>query len=207
MDHRSLYVQISILNKQVGADCDSGAIVSCLRETLFNQINKNHQVRIQPSTTRLSSANQMPIQIKGTVSVPIKIGAQTYEHTIYVLIEAASDCLLGLDFLETNKCDALFSEGKLKIDRNILVPLYKKQFSFDEKQVYRVVALERGSIPPRHVMIVPGTIPGWKAPPVARVAWSEPHERFIDNENQIAHDALFSFEKRNSSYHDSKYKR
>ena len=90
---------------------------------------------------------------------------------------------------------ALFSERKLKIDRNTLLPLYRKQFSFDEKQVYRVVALEEVSIPPHHVMIVPGTIPGWKAPPVARVALFEPHERFIDNENQIPQDALFSFEK------------
>ena len=134
MDHRSLYVQISILNKQVEAVCDSGASVSCLGEKLFNQINENHQVKIQPSTARLSSANQMPIQIKGTVSVPIKIGPKKYEHTFYVLIEAASDCLPGLDFPETNKCDALFSEGRLKIDRNILVPLYRKQFSFDENK-------------------------------------------------------------------------
>ena len=102
---------------------------------------------------------------------------------------------MGLDFLETNKCDALFSGSKLKIDRNIFVPLYRKQFSFDERQVYRVVALEKVSIPPQHVMIVPGTIPGWKALPVARVALFEPHERFIDNENPIAQDALFSFEK------------
>ena len=137
----------------------------------------------------------MPIQVKGTVSVPIKIGPKMYEHIFYVLIEAATDCLLGLDFLETNNCDALFSERKLKNDRNTLVPLYRKQFSFDEKQVYRVVALEKVSIPPQHVMIVPGTIPGWKAPPVARVALSEPHERFIGYENQIAKDALFSFEK------------
>ena len=57
------------------------------------------------------------------------------------------------------------------------------------------MALEKVSIPPQHVMIVPGTIPGWKAPPVARVALFEPHKRFIDNENQIAQDALFSFEK------------
>ena len=194
MDHRSLYVQISILNKQVEAVCDSGASVSCLSKKLFDQINENHQVKIQPST-RLSSANQMPIQIEGTVSVPIKIGSKKYEHTFYVLKEAASDCLLGLDFLETNKCDALFSEGRLKIEENTFVPLYRKQFSFDEKQVYRIVALEKVSIPPQHVMIVPGTIPGWKAPPVARVALFEPHERFIDNENQIAQDALFSFEK------------
>ena len=137
----------------------------------------------------------MPLQMKGTVSVPIKIIPKTYDHIFYVSIEAASDCLLGLDFLETNKCDALFSESKLIIDRNKLVPLDRKQFSFDKKQVYRVVALEKVSIPPQHVMIAPGTIPGWKAPPIARVAFVEPHECFIDNENQIAQDALFSFEK------------
>ena len=160
MDHRSLYVKISILNKQVAEVCDSGANVTCLSEKLFNQINENHQVKIQPSTTRFSSSNQMPIQIKGTVSVPIKIGPKTYEHTFYVLIEAASDCLLGLDFFKTNKCDALFSQGKLQVDKNPLVPLYRKQFSFDGKQVHRVVALEKVSIPPQHIMIVPGTIPG-----------------------------------------------
>ena len=32
-------------------------------------------------------------------------------------------------------------------------------------------------------------------PPVARVALFEPHERFINTENQKAQDALFSFEK------------
>ena len=173
MDHRSLYVQISILNKQVEAVCDSGASVSCLSEKLFNPINENDEVKIHPSATRLSSANQMPIQNKGTVSVPIKIGPKTFEHTFYVLIEAASDCLLGLDFLESNKCDALFSKSRLKIDENILVSLYRKPFSFDEKQVYRVVALEKVSIPPQHVMIVPDTILGWKVPPVARVALFE----------------------------------
>ena len=126
MDHRSLYVPISILNKQAAAVCDSGASVSCLSEKLSNQINEKHQVKIQPSTTRLSSANEKPIQIKSTVSVRIKIGPQTYEQTFYVLVEAASDCLLGLDFLETINRDALFSEGKLKFDRNTLVPFYKK---------------------------------------------------------------------------------
>ena len=149
VNHRRLYVQISILKKQqVGTVCDSGASVSCLSKKLFDQINENHPVKIQPSTTRLSTANQMPIQIKGTVSVPIKTGPKTYEHTFYVLIEAASDCLLGPDFLETDNCDALLSKDKLQIDRNTLVPLYKKQFSFDEKQVYRVLVLEEVSIPP-----------------------------------------------------------
>ena len=183
------------MNKQVEAVRDSGASVSCLSEKLFNQFNENHQVKLQPSTTRLSTANHMPIQIKGTVSVPIKINPKTYEHTSYVIVEASLDCLLGLDFLETNNCDALFSEGKLKIDRNALVPFYRKQFSFNEKQIYRVMASDKISMPPQHVMIVPDTVPGWKAPPVARVSLFEQHERFINKENRIAQDALFKFEK------------
>ena len=170
MDHPSLYVKISILNKQVEAFCDSGAIVLSLSEKFFNQINENNQVKKQPSTTILSSSNQMPIQIKGTVSVTMKIVPKKYEHTFYALIDAASSCLLGLDILETNNCDAQFLESKWRIDRNTLVPLYRKQFSIEEEKVYRVVAVEKVSVPSQHVIIVPGTNPGWKAPPVATVA-------------------------------------
>ena len=134
VDHRSLYLQVSILNKQIEAVCDSGASVSCLSIKLFNQINEIHEVKIQPSTTRLSTANQMPTQIKGSVSVRNQIGPKKYEHTFYALIEAASNCRLGLDFLEAKKCGELFSEGKLKFDRNTLVPIHRKQFSFNEQQ-------------------------------------------------------------------------
>ena len=76
-----------------------------------------------------------------------------------------------------------------------MVPFYTKQCSFDENQVNGVAALQKVSLSPKHGMIVPGTIPVWKAPPVARVALYEPHERFINSENQVVQDALFSFEK------------
>ena len=193
MDHRSTYVQISILNKQVEAICDNEMSVSCLSEKLFNQINENHQVEIQPQNS--AAQTRCRFKLKAQYPYQIKICPKTCEHTFYVLIEAASYCLLGLDFLGANKGDAQFSEGKLKIDRKTLVPFYRKQFLFDEKQVYRAVALEKVSIPPQHVMIAPGTIAGWKEPAVAAVELFEPHERFINEENQIAQDALFSFEK------------
>ena len=44
-------------------------------------------------------------------------------------------------------------------------------------------------------MIVPGAIPGWEAPPIATVRSYALYERFINNENQIAQDALFCFDK------------
>ena len=66
-----------------------------MSEKLFNQINEKHKVKTKPSTTRLSTSNQMPIQIKDTVSVPIQKGTKK-RLTFYVLEEAASNCPLGL---------------------------------------------------------------------------------------------------------------
>ena len=115
VDHRSWYVQISVLNKQLEAVCDSGASVSCLSEKLFNQISENHQVKIQPSTTRLSNANQMLIITEGPVSAPIEIGPRAYEHTFSALIEAASDCPLDLIFLTQKTVMHCFQKENLKM--------------------------------------------------------------------------------------------
>ena len=54
--------------------------------------------------------------------------------------------------------------------------------------------MERVSIPPQHGTIAPGTTPGSKALPVAKVALFEPDECFINNENQIAKHALYILE-------------
>ena len=79
-----------------------------LVKKFFNALNGSHQVTIQPNTTRLSTANQMPIQFNGRVATAIQIGPKTYEPTIYVLIEAASIFLLGFNFPGTSNCDGFF---------------------------------------------------------------------------------------------------
>ena len=57
------------------------------------------------------------------------------------------------------------------------------------------MAVDKVSIPPQHVMIAPGTIPGWKATPLARVALFQQHGRFVNNEKHTAQDEMFSLEK------------
>ena len=150
------------------------------------------------SLTRTINSNYNQVQQSAALQIrcPFSLKAQyPYQSKWVPLIEAASDCLLGLYFFETIRCDTLFSEGKLRIGRNSLVPFYWKQFSFDENQVYRKVALEKISIPPQHVLILSGTIPGWKALPIGKIDVFEPHEQFIKKEKEIAQDALFNFEK------------
>ena len=58
------------------------------QQKLLDNLNQSHEVKIQPIALRLSSKNQMPIQIEGTAAVPIQVGPKKYEHTFYDLIEA-----------------------------------------------------------------------------------------------------------------------
>ena len=100
---------------------------------------------------------------------------------------------MGIDFLRTNRSDAVFSKVKNRTDREKPITILKKQFFLDKKQVNQVVVKKYDSSH-KHVMIVPGTRPNWKTPPVARIVLLEPRERFMDTKKQMAQDALFSFE-------------
>ena len=41
----------------------------------------------------------------------------TFRHTFLVLEASEAECLLGLDSLETHKCDPRLSEMKLRLNR------------------------------------------------------------------------------------------
>ena len=116
------------MSRQVQAVCDRAARVSCRSEKLCKQIIEN-QVEIHSSTTRPSTANQMSSHFKGTIAVPIEIGAKKYEQTFDgFLIEAASDCLLAFEFLETKKGNGLFSKTNLRITGTHRSLLIKNSF-------------------------------------------------------------------------------
>ena len=92
---------------------------------------------------------------KSVVRVPVVIGPKLYEHDLCVLNRSEADCLLGLDFFETNKCDPLFSCMKLiQIFSNSFVPLYHKQFENGHDNVFRVISTETLSVPPGHLRII-----------------------------------------------------
>ena len=55
VDHRSFYVHIQIMHKQVEPVCDSGESVTCLSENFFYQFNEIHEVITEPSKRRLNT--------------------------------------------------------------------------------------------------------------------------------------------------------
>ena len=133
---------MKICEKKIEAVCDCGASVSCLSPSIYDELKQTHKFDLRPCLRKLKAANGLPIEVKGVVRLPVVIGPKSYEHDFCVLDKSEADCLLGLDFLETNKCDPLFSCMKLKLDSNSFVPLYHKQFDYRNDNVFRVISTE-----------------------------------------------------------------
>ena len=128
VDHRSILFKIQVFDGIIEAVCDSGASVSCLSSAIFDSLQSKTPLKLSPSTTPLKAANQLPIETRGTVNLPVQIAKKVFDHTFHVLVKSESDCLIGLDFLEDHKCDPMFSKKKLLICDTASVPLYHKKF-------------------------------------------------------------------------------
>ena len=128
--------------------------------------------------------------MKGVVRVPVVIGPKSYEHDLCVFDKSEADCLLGLDFPETNKCDPLSSCMKLQLDSNSFVLLDHKQFEHSHDNVFRVILTETLLVTPGHTNVVPAHIHNWKRPPIQVCALFEPKDNFEPN-NEVSAPNIF----------------
>ena len=181
---------MKLYERKIEAVCDCGASVSCLSPSIFDELKQTHKFDLRPCLRKLKPANGLSI-VKGVVRLPVVIGPKSYVHDFCVLDKSEADCLLGLDFLETNKCDPLFSCMKLQLDSDSFVPLYHKQFDCGNDNVFRVISTKTLSVPPGHTRIIPAHIPNWKRPPVSVCALFEPKDKFESNNDVSAQNVLF----------------
>ena len=126
----------------------------------------------------LRAANGLPIEVKVVVHIPVVIRPKSYEHDFCVLDKLEAGCLLVLDFLETNKCDPLFSCMKLQLDSHSFVPVNTKKFDYGHDNVSRVISTDTLSVPPGHTRIIATHIPNLKRPPIQICALFEPKDKF-----------------------------
>ena len=158
---------MQIFEQTIEAVCDCGASVSCQSPKIFETLKLNHKIELRTCERKLRAANGLPIEVRGVIRVPVKLGTTLYEHDFCVLEQSEADCLLGLDFLEKHKCDPLFSRMELKLDSGNSVPLYHKKFDdYGVDTIFRVVASETLSVPSGHVTLIPAHIPSFKCPPI-----------------------------------------
>ena len=77
-----------------------------------------------------------------------------------MLKSSEADCLLGLDFLEDNHCDALFSSMQLRFPNSQTVPLFhsRKAHSDPSPKQVKVIARETTFIPAGHEAVILGDL-------------------------------------------------
>ena len=80
----------------------------CHASVVKSMILSKRNLPCKWNPTQLKAANQLPVDTRGIVRLPVKIGGIKFEHKFHALAKFAAECFIGLDFLEDHQCDLLF---------------------------------------------------------------------------------------------------
>ena len=146
------------------------------------------QSSLKPCSKRLLAANQGEIRVKGEVTVEMKIAIMASRHSFLFLEASESECLLGLEFHKTHKCDPTISEMKLCLDRSISANLFHRIAPVQSwhDPVMRVSARETFFIPSGHEAIILGKSDLDDHTLLKKSGIFEPFQSFCDKQSVIA---------------------
>ena len=83
---------------------DTGAAVTLLRRDLWDR-GKRPQSTLEPwNGPQLVGANGTPIRVHGTAMVNLTMAHKTFPTQVVVAESLTAEAIMGLDFLEKNKC-------------------------------------------------------------------------------------------------------
>ena len=90
----------------------------------------------------------------------MSLASNRYQQQFFVLKSSEADCLLDLDFLEDNHCDALFSSMQIRLPNSQTVPLFqsRKAHSDPSPEQVKVIARETTFIPASHEAVILGEL-------------------------------------------------
>ena len=125
---------------------DTGAGVSLLDQQVWEKIKSLAGDLKVVTNHRLVGVDGIPLKVLGSVTAPLSIAEAHFSHEFIVAEGLTTDAILGLDFLEANKCVLDLAKGNIIIaDRSIsLIPNPSSQHS----ACSNVTVLQKYVIPP-----------------------------------------------------------
>ena len=105
---------------------------------------------------RLVGVDGAPLNVLGSAIIPINISGITLKHKFVFAEQITADAILGLDFLEANKCVLNLAKGEIVI-ANGTVPLLAKSHN-TEVFCSKITLVDNVNIPPRSEMEITGRI-------------------------------------------------
>ena len=125
---------------------DIGAGVSLLQGAVWDKIKpQNHKLKTV-TVHRLVGVNGIPISVRGSAVIQFSINGIKFKHEFVIADHITTEAILGLDFLESNKCVLDLANEKMYI-QNKLVPLQLLQ-TYNESQCLKVTVEETVTMPP-----------------------------------------------------------
>ena len=178
------------------AVCDTSESASSLSPKLFARITPKIQSSPKPCSKRLLPANQGEIRVKDEVTVKMNGESRTFRHSFFVLEDCEAECLLALDFLETHKCDTMFSEMKLLLKRGFSANCFHRSAPLQSWHypVIIVVVRETSFIPSGHEAIILRKIDLNDHTLLTKAGIFEPSQSFCDKQNVLAFKTLFELQ-------------
>ena len=164
---------------------------------MFVRLPPKIQSSLKSCSKPLLPANQGEIRVKDEGKVETKISSMAFRHTFLVLEASEIECLLGLDFLKTHKCDPTFSEMKLRLNRGVSTNLFRRTAPVQSWHypVMSVSPRETSIILCGHEVIILGKIDLDDHTFLTKTGISEPSQAFCDKQNVLAFNTLSELQK------------
>ena len=95
---------------------DTAAGVSLLQgNVLWDKIRSKDHKLTTVTPQRLVGVDAIPIRIQGTTLIQFSIGNMEFKHEFVIADHITAEAILGLDFLEANKCVLDLSKQEMTI--------------------------------------------------------------------------------------------
>ena len=124
--------------------------VSLLDKEVWDKIKSIAEDLKAVSNHWLVGVDGIPLKVLGSITTPLSISDINFSHRFIVAEGLTTDAILGLDFLETNKCVLDLAKGRIVIaDQSVaLVP---NPFSL-HSGCSTITVVQKCVVPPRSEM-------------------------------------------------------
>ena len=144
--HPAFHINSVVNSYTVHFILDTGAAVSLLNIDTWNKI-KGTSTLVPWTNPGLVGVNGTQLKVSGKTKLQLKLGEQLYPLEV-VVADLRTEGILGLDFLETNKCAIDLLNGSIRLNgSDQLIPLYRTGETKHQMENVSIVLLNNISIP------------------------------------------------------------
>ena len=119
----SYYLQGWVSNVSVSFLVDTGAGVSLLNVHVWDQAGLTN-VKMSPAPhSNLIGVDGHPLHVRGIVTIPLTTSSTVFTQAFVIANNITADGILGMDFLEKNKCILDIAKWQITVNQSEILSL------------------------------------------------------------------------------------